>query len=110
MNSDMPGGEVGSEEESREGDQREELASRPVNRLTSHCSNDEQERQCEREPPDSGCNWPDSRQPHQPGPEGERAAPDHDGGESEAMVGLVHGEGRYGIPRLPEKPEPSPFR
>ena len=89
MNPDVPGGEVGSEEEGGEGDQQRQFAARPMDRLASHCGDHEQEWERERQAPKSGCDGAYPGQPHQPRTEGEGSASDKDGrkGETVGMAG-----------------------
>ena len=74
MNPDVPGGEVGGEEEACEGDDHAEHATRPVHGLSGKPRDHEQERQGEKKPPEARGDGADARQPYEPGPERERAA------------------------------------
>ena len=71
--------------------QRDEAPARPVNRLADHLRDDEQERQRQRQAPESGGDRAHARQAHQPWPERQRAAADQQRGESERVgFGLGH--------------------
>ena len=74
MNPDVPGGEVGGEEEAGEGNDDAEHATRPVHGLSGKPRDHEQERQGERKPPEARGDRADLRQPYEPRPERERAA------------------------------------
>ena len=74
MNPDVPGGEVGREEETCEGDDHAERATRPVHGLSGKPRDHEQERQGEKKPPEARGDGADFGQPYEPGPDREGAA------------------------------------
>ena len=65
----------------------------------------EQERQGEKEPPETRGYRADARQPHEPGPKRERAASKQKRGKSERMMVRAAHSLRLGTSGLPRKPE-----
>jgi hypothetical protein len=105
VNADVPGGEVCSEEEAGRGDQQGKSSAGPVDRLSGHRRDHEQERQRERQAPKAGSDRPNPRQADQPRPEGERRTAREDGRESERMGSAVGHEPRIaGRPGLGLRP------
>jgi hypothetical protein len=110
MDPDVPGGEIGGEKESGEGDQQRQFAAGPMDRLPRDLGNRRKERQRQRQPPKARRDGPDLRQPDQPRPEGERATADKDRGEGEAVVGRLAHAPRLGGSAGLRKPEPDAGR
>src|SRR5262245_14656895 len=99
----MPSGEIGGEEEAGDDGDSRESPPGPVNRLSSHGSDDEKEGKREREPPEARGHRTDARQPDEPGPERQRAAADQQCGEGEWMMARpVHGSALREIDPRPE--------